>query len=78
MAIPEGRSASLLDEQSLSISIGIGYERGTANEYVYIGALTGLDCLLLLGFLDFVGLAWKSYWCREGDSNPHSVTTGGF
>ena len=35
MAIPEGRSASLLDEQSLSISIGIGYERGTANEYVY-------------------------------------------
>ena len=35
MAIAEGRSASLFDEQSLSISIGIGYERGTANEYVY-------------------------------------------
>jgi len=20
----------------------------------------------------------RLYWCREGDSNPHSVTTGGF
>lgn len=32
----------------------------------------------LAGSSDCYGLPWIACWCREGESNPHDVSTGGF
>lgn len=32
----------------------------------------------LAGSSDGYGLLWSACWCREGESNPHDVSIGGF